>query len=364
MKKTTKYIPLFIFALTIILADIAAAQSSRAQKEFQPFLTRGKTTWSVSGGFRVNTLDWNIASDITGTATPNVLSELTWRDLILLEAEGEVRHEEPIDVSFLKGGLHLEGKANVGIPIDGEVQDSDYNGDNRTQEFSRSISDADGGYAVGAAVAVGYKIYLTGDPTKRARDILKSKKPRTAKGRARRTRAFREAMDNATPAITVTPLIGYSVDQQKYVATNVDQVIPNTGPLPVEDFDSHYQANWYGGFIGVEGEVKGKKNMVRLRGEYHDLNYYGEGFWRGRAAFRQDPSFVHEAEGDGYLLNAEYAYALGEDYALTVDATYKKRQTDPGTDETFFVNNTNTTIRLNEVNDESYGMHVGVRYNW
>jgi len=363
---------LHIIQIYALLLFIGAMNTSHAQttsgSDFKPFLTRGETTWAVQGGIRQNTFDWNIASDETGAATPNILSELTWRDLTILEVEGEVRHEEPLDIYKLKGGLHLEAKLKLGYPITGENQDSDYFGDNRTQEFSRTIGDADGGYAVGAKAAVGYKMYLTGAPGKRARDIRRSKVPLTASGRLRRLKHYRESLDDATPVVTLTPLLGYTVDQQDYRMKNntqrSDSGFGPLGPIGAEDFDWHYLANWYGPFIGLETEIKGRKNAVKLRGEYQNLDFYGEGFWRGRGDFRQDPSYRHEVDADGILLNAEYAYALGEDYALIIDGEYHARDGTGGIDRTYFVDNSTSTIRLNEVNDQSYGLHAGVRYNW
>ncbi|MCB9991035.1 MAG: hypothetical protein H6867_06610 [Rhodospirillales bacterium] len=364
MNRLRKSASLLALIMGIGLSSPASAQTTLAKQGFEPFLTRGKTTWSVGTGVRVDNFDWNIASDITGQATPNILSELTWRDITLLEVTGGVVHEEPVDLSVINGDLHLEATLTLGMPIAGENQDSDYNEDNRMDEFSRTLADSDGGYAAGISAAVGYKFFLTGDPQKRAQKILRSKTPRTAKGKARRMRALQEAMNKATPTVTVMPLIGYAVDQQKYTMTNVNQIIPAIGPVGPTDFDWHYQANWYGPFVGLEGEVRGQKNMLRLRGQYHDLDFYGEGYWRGRAAFRQDPSYTQEADADGFLFNAEYAYALGDDYALTVDATYMQRSGEDGYDKTFFADNTESIQKFNEVNNESYGMQVGLRYNW
>ncbi len=332
---------------------------SRVGKDFQPFLTRGDTTWGFTVGARVNNFDWNIASDATGTATPNILSELEWRDVVLLEGEAEIRHEEPLDIFFIEGGLHLEGSINAGLPVSGENQDSDFNGDDRTDEFSRTIADT-GGYSVGGKAAVGYRIYLTGDPSRRAVAIARNAKAR----RERKAHAIKKATNKAIPAITMTPLAGYSVQQQRYSMSDVVREIPAGGILGVRDFDAHYLATWYGPFIGLEADISGKKNMVRLRGEYHYLDFYGEGFWRGRTVFRQDPSYKHEANGDGFLMNAEYAYALDDDYALTVDAMYNLREAEYGIDRTYFVDNDTALIRLNEVNDESYALRLGLRYDW
>ncbi len=346
--------------LLLITANTAFAQSS-ATKTFQPFLTRGETTWSVSAGIRRNDFDWNIASDITGTATPNILSELTWEDVTVLELKGKVRHVVPVETPIIDGGFHMEAGITGGITVGGDNQDSDFNGDNRTLEFSRSNNSASTGSTIGLSTAVGYKIQVSGSSQK-ARAILTSRRPKTARGRAKRARALREALNDPAPTISLTPLIGFGWDQHTYNVTGGNQTIPATGPFG--GVDSKYIAEWYGPFIGLETEFAGKKNMLRLRGEYHDLTYYGEAVWNLRAGFRQDPSFVHEADGDGILLNAEYAYALGKDYALTVDAMYQKRTAEDGTDQTFLTTGASPTIRLNEVNDESQSLHVGLRYNW
>ena len=39
-----------------------------------------ETELSVTGGYRTDDLDWNIAGDINGN-NPNIISELTWDDL-------------------------------------------------------------------------------------------------------------------------------------------------------------------------------------------------------------------------------------------------------------------------------------------
>ncbi len=69
---------------------------------------------------------------------PNIISELNWKD-----------------VRSLKGGLNfrwmgqsqlvLKGTALFGSVMSGNNQDSDFYGDNRTREFSRSHSDTKGG---------------------------------------------------------------------------------------------------------------------------------------------------------------------------------------------------------------------------
>ena len=93
--------------------------------------------WDFSAAYRVDSLDWNIASDPSGTLTPNILSELTWSDLKIID----------LKVEFVNRGgdnSYARGYFAYGIIMEGDNQDSDYNGDNRTLEFSRSNNSSDG----------------------------------------------------------------------------------------------------------------------------------------------------------------------------------------------------------------------------
>jgi len=371
------YALLALLSCTAIAQPVSAGDKppNKFKDNFKPFLTRGETSWEIDVGARMNDFDWNIASDITGTQTPNIISELTWDGVVLVEAGGELRHLQPMDISkFIKGGLHLEAGVRGGIPVSGDNQDSDYLGDNRTLEFSRSDNSGNRGYAIGASAATGYKIMLTGDTTQRARAIAKSPTPKTAQGRARKAQAMRRALNNTTPAISVTPLVGYTWDEQNYKITDGRQTIDllGTGGILgdpdctcIPGLDSEYTAEWWGPFLGLEGEIAGKKNMFRVRGEYQYLDYYAEAIWNLRTDLRQDPSFEHEAEGNGILLSAEYAYALDVDYELTLDASYHMREAEDGTSTGYRTTGAPPAVQqLNEVNDKSYALRLGIRHDW
>ncbi|MEJ2314994.1 MAG: hypothetical protein P8Y85_09600 [Nitrospirota bacterium] len=106
--------------------------------------------YDLGAGYRTDDFDWNIASDITGTQTPNILSELTWSDLNIFQVEAGVKaHVERV---------YARGSLDYGWILDGDNQDSDYLGDNRTLEFSRSNNDAGDGNVFDASVGIGYKI--------------------------------------------------------------------------------------------------------------------------------------------------------------------------------------------------------------
>ena len=338
---------LLVFFLVVPLETFADPTIYHGRRQYKPYLTKEYTSFDLGVGVRRNNFDWNIASDLTGTATPNILSELTWEDIVVLEATGTFRHEEPIHYGFFGGALMMEGELKAGITVSGDNQDSDYNGDNRTLEFSRSNNDSSDGYSIGGAVAVGHKFYLTRPHSKKRRSRLYRRKKRSSASRS---------------LFSFTPLIGYGWDQQQYKITDGFQTIPATGPFG--GLDSEYIATWHGPFVGLEAELENKKHLFRLRGEYHDLNYDAEAVWNLRSDFQQDPSFEHEADGDGIKIDAQYGYAIDSRYEATIDASYQKRTAEDGRDTVFFSNGTVTSLKLNEVNDESHSLRFGLRYNW
>lgn len=358
-------------AITLLqLATPAAAQSLNYREKFRPFLTREKNEVYFNVGVRQTSFDWNIASDTTGTATPNILSDLTWEDINVLEFKGGVRRLEPADIGRVRGDLLMEAELGLGVTMSGDNQDSDYLGDNRAQEFSRSNNDAAEGYTANAAVALGYQFNIVGPNRERARRLLTSRPASTYRGKLRQQLALSKLTDPNRTTVNLTPLVGYGWDQQEYKIRDGIQTINTIGAgLPAQgsalpDSNTEYVAEWYGPFIGLEGEIKSGKGTLRLRGEYHDLTYYGEGFWRARLAFRQDPSFIHEAEGEGINLTARYGYALGPNHDFLVNAMYRKRNAEDGDDTLNLSDGTTSRTRLNEVNEESYGLHLGLQYNW
>jgi len=351
--------PILFFALFVtsgIISDSALAQSNYKQKQFEPFLTRGKTTWSVSAGLRNNKTDFSAASDLTGTATPNVRLQQTFRDVSFIEFKGGVRHEEPADIAFIKGDVMAEAEIRGGVIVDGFAQRSGYAGDDRTAETFRQYSNTLNGDAIGGNLAVGYKFHLTGTPGGKAQRISNARPAKTARGQMRQHRAMYKALDKGGPYISLMPIAGYTIDQQSYKIDETFETFPAFITFPSETL---YVTNWYGPFIGLEGEIKNQKHMLRLRGELYDLTYDAELTDEGN-----NLDYTHEADGEGYKLSAEYAYAMGDDYALTLEGYYLKRATDEGTEDAILQGVTVPTVKLYEIDDESNALRIGLRYNW
>jgi hypothetical protein len=287
-------------------------------------------------GYRTGELNWNISGLPDGTG-PNVLSELTWDSLQMMEIGAGTRYTVPHGT--LKN-MRLEGQFYYAYAVSGDNQDSDYEFDNRQNEFSRSNNSADGSAAWGAKLAAGYEIPFAENP----------------KGLQ----------------FTATPLIGYQGHKQKLRMDDGNQTVCENAPslgytcgLPLGPFaglKSRYEASWSGPFVAAEAKLGyTDAHMFRLRGEYGIVNFDGEGRWNMRPDFAQDPSFKHDADGNAFSIGGEYRYLWTPTLGVVFSGEWQSFKADGGTDRTFLANNTGTVeTRLNEVEWTSQAYRVGV----
>ena len=161
-------------------AILAAALFSTA-----PLPANGKpfdleTKFSLVNGYRIDYLRWSIAEDFYGIG-PNILSELTWKDLQIyqIKAAGTV----------IINNLTLKASLDFGFILKGENQDSDYDLDNRTDEWSRSNNSSDDDFVLDASLGVGYRFLL------------------------------------AAGSVSITPLLGISFHKQNLRITNGYQTL-------------------------------------------------------------------------------------------------------------------------------------------
>jgi hypothetical protein len=275
-----------------------------------------------SGGYRRDDLDWNIAGTILGQYV-NVLSELEWDDIESYQVKFEGRFVIPKIIAF-------RGIADYGWIFDGEVQDSDYLGDNRTLEFSRSNNSADDGDVWDVSLAVGY-------PFRTGRDVVG----------------------------TITPLVGYSYHEQNLTMTDGFQTIPPLGSFP--GLDSTYDTEWKGPWVGIDLNFKAAEHKsvahrfeTFFSYEYHWADYDAEADWNLRTDFQHPKSFTHDADGRGWIIRAGFNFVLHRNVALNFNFDYQDWSTDDGTDKVYFADGTTTKTNLNEVNWTSYSFGLGL----
>jgi len=291
---------LFNTALTVVFPGLSITPAQALTLE---------SNLTLSPGLRYDDFDFNIAGNTAG-ASPNILSELKWRKIksAQLQLGSEI---------LLNRRFYFKGYANSGYIFKGDNQDSDYFGDNRTLEFSRSNNDAGQGKLLDAGVAFG---------------IL-----------------FRLYDSEAKSTLAAIPQIGYSSHVQKFTIRDGYQTIPALGPFP--GLDSTYKTQWSGPWFGFDLRFQASyESALVLRYEYHQVQYYGVGNWNLRADFKHPKSFEHEADGTGTVLALGWRKELEGDWLIGVDLQWQNWTTEHGTDVTYFSDNTVFYTQLNEVN--------------
>jgi opacity protein-like surface antigen len=282
-------------------------------------------------GYRVDDLDWRIAGNVSGT-NPNIFSELTWTDLespqLKLGGKGTINRV-----------LYLRGYAAFGWVLSGDVQDSDYRGDNRTLEWSRSNNNAEDSTVLDATLAFGYPFKLASD-------------------------RFR-----------LIPLAGFSYSEQNLKMKDGLQTVsdsalapPSATPLPIGPFaglDSTYDTKWYGPWVGADLSFRASEKILLFAGfEYHWADYKAEANWNLRSDLAHPKSFEHEADGTGFLITFGGDYAFSEPWSLGLELNFQDWSTDAGIDRQFNADGTMAVTRLNEVNWESFAIMLRVTYRF
>jgi len=286
----------------------------------------------IAGGYREDRLDWNIAGNSSGQ-NPNVLSELKWRNLQIGQLELQSKFTLP-------RVFHFRGSFGTGWIANGDNRDSDYLGDDRTFEYSRTENSADQGSVYDFSAAAGYPF------------------------------AFgRETV------IVLRPLIGYSYHRQNLSISDGNQTVATPGLTqsagPFAGLDSHYDARWYGPWMGVEVGVEAavpggfiERVEVFFAGEVHRADYRAQADWNLRQDLAHPNSFRHRAEGIGYVLSGGFILFVAPQWALTAEAAYQSWSTNHGRHRVYFSDGDTADTQLNEVDWRSLALSVGVLYHF
>lgn len=298
-------------------SEPAVVQTSKFRPEVQMVF---------DAGYRRDDLDWNIAGDSSGH-NPNVLSELTWDDL-------ESWQVKFMGSMIIPNIVALRGYADYGWIFDGDNQDSDYLGDNKTYEFSRSNNKSDDGDVWDASLAVGYP--------------------------------FRW---NQAVIATFIPLVGYSKHEQNLKITDGYQTIPPLGSFP--GLNSSYDTEWKGPFLGIDMRFKAgipsnfaERFETYFTYEYHWADYHAKANWNLRDDLRHPKSFEHEADGTGWIIGGGVNFILQRHIALNFDINYQNWRATDGTDKVYFADGTTAKTRLNEVNWSTYAIGLGLQVSF
>jgi len=286
---------------------------------------RGGAT-ALELGYRSDNLSWNIAGNGSGQ-NPNILSELSWSDLITPYARLSVEgHDKE---------LHLFGAVSHGRTNSGDNQDSDYISDNRQGEYSRSNNQADG-HLTDVVAGMGYRFRVENNDGRNG---------------------------------YMMPMVGYALHRQDLRMTDGYQTVSTPGvtqPVgPIAGLDSRYDANWYSGWLGARFMEEKLGSGLRLNFDvaYHWVRYRAEADWNLRSDFKHPMSFEHRANGIGLTFSFNATAPLDKKVDWVMGVGYGNWRAAKGVDTVYWADYLGGGIsqtRLNEVKWESLAVNIGL----
>jgi hypothetical protein len=271
-------------------------------------------------GMRSDQINWNIAGTLAGTG-PNVISELKWSNVGF--------HQTNLGFRFIGDDRwYVKGYTSNSWGFTGSNQDSDYNDDNRTSEYSRSTADSDRSSAEDFSIALGQQIRI----------------------------------DNR---FGITPLVGYSSHRQNFTMTNgqqtvCDPCVRGLGPIP--GLNSSFKTHWRGPWLGLDLRMATAKRWTTYAEfEYHYSYYDAEANWNLRSDLRHPVSMDQSARGRGTHMGVGLSYALSTPNSF-FNVGFKQSQysTHAGTHNFYDVDGPVLSKRLNNVDWTSSMITIGI----
>jgi len=273
-------------------------------------------------GFRIDNLEWSIADK---DGHPNILSELEFNDLFILQAG--------IDLNISIHKLYFRSTFNYGEIIDGICTDSDYILDNRNGLFSRSESKIINDNIQDISLGFGYHFY------------------------------------SGNKEFKITPLFGVSEHSQNLRMTSGVQTFATPGitpPIgPFSGLNSTYQSKWSGGWLGMDVLFKPAGNFSLTSSlEYHMTNYRAKADWNLRQDFAHPVSYIHKANGNGIVFKAGLNIILDKHWNMGLMHIWQDWWTYNGIDQVYFSSGNTDSTRLNGVNWESQAINFFLSYKF
>lgn len=313
--------PLADAILTVFAAEAPLRATDEAPLELRLAGVDSLGHLQLAAGYRREAMRYDIASDMSGTQTPNVVSELEWRvPMLELRLDAGWTHES---------GFTLAGRFATAHATGGRVRDSDYLLDDRAGEFSRSYSDPDDSKANDASLGAGWRFRLG-------------------------------------PRAEVAALAGYALHRQEFRMQNGRQVVsapPMAMPLgPFPGLDSHYSPEWRGPWFGLEGSARlGDRLALHGALKYLRLHFRAEADWNLRSDRAHPVSFRQRGDGDGWeaRLGARWRLAAGQE--LSLDFARRHFAVEDGKRTVFGADGSSFSTRLNEARTDAWSLGVGYR---
>jgi hypothetical protein len=295
-------------------AVVAELKKQPSAKQSKSLISYDDAKISLRAGYRKDQLDFNIPGP---GGSPNILSELQWDNLESLTISADT--EFVLNKSWL-----LNVDFTYGRILNGQNQDSDYDGDDRTLEFSRSRANSKGD-VYDISLSTGYRF-------------------------------------NPDGVIEIRPLIGLSYHAQNFRDLNGVQLIPDEGRF--NGLDSNYDSTWFGPWVGLESLFNLSDNLnFGLGVELHYAKYDSTADWNLRSDRAHPESFTMEATGHGVVSYFSGEYALDTDLSIALLMKYQDwKANQDGKYTSYWADGTNTEYGFNHASWEAFEFNLGVNY--
>ena len=272
-------------------------------------------------------LVWDIASSASATTTPNVLSELSFRDIRSLGYVINLGYMNRFDnnIAFVLEAEYADSRIRSG-----RAQDSDYASDNRTDEFSRSFSDIE-------SDSINYFSLATGIKTRWLN----------------------------TKGHYLSFLIGYKKHNVDITMTNGVVEIPeaDAGSL-IPGLNSTYNSEFRSIFAGLSTEHVFSWGTIGFRYDLYYTDLKAEADWNLRTDFAHPVSFEQVGDGKGYAATLGYTYNHNRNWDYSIDYVVTKYHIQDGYDQTYFSDTTSFIVKLNNSEYKQEAIRIGVSYNF
>ena len=314
------------FIPTVSFAEDALQESLQVKEEETQLakwfakreLVESPFEYALSVGYRKDNFDWSVAN-----SSVNIASELIWKDMVIEQLRAAARLNLGYD-------WFIRGNYATGMVVSGTNRDSDYAGNNRTQEYSRSDNKT-GGVVREISIGLGNRL-----------------------------RVFDQA-DGL--GLYLSPLAGFSIHQQALTMYDGRQSVPFDSVL--SGLNNSYEAQWKGAWVGMDALFKiGRNILLNTSAEYHRADYYAKANWNLRNDLAHPVSFEHVADGRGILLSSGISYRLTRNLLLNAMFEHQRWRTDKGYDTTFFSYGTTSHYTLNPVSLDSRSISLGAVYQF
>ena len=311
---------ILVLIITCMTGQAVVARDSHA--EFIDSLELG-----LHGSYRLDQLDWNVAADGI-----NIRSELQWDDLKIwqLGAAGKLS----VGNDTAPFNTYIRGSVDYGWITDGSTRDSDYLGNNRTQESYRSFNVTEDDNIFDTSIGLGFEKKFWQD------------------------------------RMTLGLLGGYSYHEQNLRLTDLVVIIENQVVLQpsnsVSGLNSTYETRWYGPFVGFDLELHPSEHIVLLGSfEYHWADYEAEANWNLKDSWAHPVSFRHDTEeADGIIATLKGSYLFKTGWQFDLSYTYRDFSARDGRHRVFPASGDPVDEKFNGVNWQSSEIAVGMTYRF